>query len=195
MTEAELDQRLASGGLKLAFDTNALVGFKRLVGVATQAAKLNARLQAAARPPVALAVSALAHAEVLFDLKQNFREQFTLERILDSLKSKGVEVLRFEPRHAATTGALLGRSFPDSSSWRAAKKRRCLGCLGLKRDARVPGSGKTCGATVDWFIGGHAVAEDAVLVSDDGGVEFRGLDRVSLSALERALARALGEAP
>jgi len=41
----------------------------------------------------------------------------------------------------------------------------------------MPGSGKKCGATVDWLIAGYAYAESCLLVTDDKGEEFQGILR------------------
>jgi hypothetical protein len=52
-----------------------------------------------------------------------------------------------------------------------------LQCLGLPRDQIVPGSGRQCGATVDWLVAGHADAEHLVLVTDDTDPEFEQVRR------------------
>jgi hypothetical protein len=66
--------------------------------------------------------------------------------------------------------------------------------LGLPAStAPVPGSGRTCGATVDWHIGGHARAEGCILVTDDSGPELSGLiECVALDTLEGAIDRLAG---
>lgn len=59
----------------------------------------------------------------------------------------------------------------------------------------TPGTGQSCGATVDWLIGGHARAEGCILVTGDKGHEFRGIvEQVKLDVLEEALRGLLAEA-
>lgn len=194
MTPHDMAGRLRAGGAALAFDTNALFGERSLFGVCNSVAQYNERLAERALPPLRLVVSAVAHAEKLFDLKQQFRDRFDAGVILRGLARKGLAVTAFETRHALETAARLGERCPDSAAWREAKRRRCLHCLGLDAATATPGSGKECGATVDWLVGGHARAEGAILVTDDKGPEFQGIvERVKLDVLEEALRGLLAE--
>ncbi len=196
MTGEEIGSRLAEGALVLAFDTNAVYRDRRLNGLCERIARYNLRLLADGRPRVRLVISAVAYAEKLFDLKQRWRGAFDLEAILSGLRSKGIEVQPFDARHALETASRLGERYPDDAAWQRAKRDRCLSCLGLpKATTPAPGSGRTCGATVDWHIGGHARAEGCVLVTDDNDPELGGLiERVSLDTLEAAVRGLLGEA-
>ncbi len=194
MTPEEIAGRLRAGGAALAFDTNALFGERSLFGVCNSVAQYNERLAGRAQSPVRLMVSAVAHAERAFDLKQQFRDRFDGDVILRGLARKGLIVKPFDPTHALETGARIGERHTDSAAWREAKRRRCLHCLGLATGTTTPGNGQGCGATVDWLIGGHARAEGAILVTDDTGPEFAGIsEKVRLDVLEEALRALLGE--
>lgn len=188
MTEGEVAERLRAGGVAFAFDTNALFGAPRLFGVCAAVSQHNERLRLTSLQPIRLTVSAIAHAEKLFDLKQKYRDKFDPDVILEGLRSKGVHVEPFESRHALETAQRLGERYKDTKDWHEAKRLRCVRALGLPTDTKTPGTGKGCGATVDWLIGGHARAARCVLVTDDTGPEFVGLvDRVKLEVLEAAL--------
>jgi hypothetical protein len=196
VTADELAARLREGAVTLAFDTNAVYRDRRLNELCDRIARHNLRLAAEGRAPVRLVISAVAYAEKLFDLKQRWRGTFNLDVILDGLRSKGIEVQPFDARHALETAARLGERYPNDAAWQRAKRDRCLSCLGLSPSAaEAPGTGRTCGATVDWLVGGHARAEGCMLVTDDTDPELGGLlDRVGLETLAAAL-RLLSEAP
>ncbi|HSN97892.1 MAG TPA: hypothetical protein VLS89_06325 [Candidatus Nanopelagicales bacterium] len=196
MTGDEIAARLRGGAVVLAFDTNAVHADKRLIALCNLVSRHNIRLTGEGRAPVRLVISTVAYAEKLFDLKQRWRGAFDIGAILEGLRSKGIEVQPFDARHALETAARLGERYPDDAAWQRAKRDRCLHCLGLPPGAaQAPGTGRTCGATVDWLIGGHARAEGCVLVTDDQDPELSGtLERVGLDALEAALRKLAGEA-
>lgn len=195
MTRDALAARLRTGGVALAFDTNAIWSRDRLTKLCDAIKRHNEHVEAAGRARVRLLVSTIAHAEKLFDLKQQWRERFDLTVILHGLKSLGLDVQAFEAKHALETAERLGEQYGDDSAWRRAKRARCLHCLGLPPDTpAAEGTGRTCGATVDWLIGGHARAEGCVLVTDDNDLELGGLiERVGLRTLEEALQEVLSE--
>lgn len=139
-----------------------------------------------------LIVCTVAHAEKLFDLKQKYRDTFDMSVILAQLESKGVQVEPFSALNAVAVAERLGSAYPDSRTWHQAKKKRCLGCVGLPLTTPAPGTGRRCGATVDWLIGGHALASGCLLVTDDTGAEFKGLERVRLDSLVAALRQLVG---
>lgn len=196
MTGDEIAARLREGAVVLAFDTNAVYRDRRLMALCNLVTGHNRRLAAGGRAPVRLVISTVAYAEKLFDLKQRWKGAFDIDVILEGLRSKGIEVQPFDARHAVETAARLGERYPDDAAWQRAKRGRCLHCLGLPPGAaQAQGTGRTCGATVDWLIGGHARAEGGVLVTDDQDPELSGeLERVGLDALEAALRRLSGEA-
>lgn len=196
MNEDEIAGRLRTGGLKLAFDTNAIEADKRRDAVCDSVAQWNAKLAARSLLPVHLVVCAVVHHEKVFHLKRRFGDKFNPSIIVTGLKSKGLATEAYDAQHAMETGAWIGERYPTSSDWHRAKKERSLRSVGLDPiKVEAPGTGKECGATVDWLIIGHARAEGCVLVSDDTGPEFAGLvDRVKLGTLEAALQKLVSEA-
>lgn len=131
----------------------------------------------------------------MFHLKRQFGEKFNPHIIVKALKSRGWQIDPYEIRHALATGEWIGNRYPTESAWHLAKKERSLRSLGLDPSkVEVEGTGRSCGATVDWLIIGHARAEGCVLVSDDMGPEFAGLvERVKLATLETALQKLMSE--
>lgn len=196
MTEDEIAERLQAGGLKLAFDTNAVEGDSRRDAICDNVKQWNARLAERSLAPVFLVVCAVVHHEKVFHLKQRLRDTFKPSVIIDGLKEMGIITEPYDAQHAMETGAWIGERYPTPNDWYRAKKERSLRSLGLDPiTTKVPASGKGCGATVDWLIIGHARAEGYVLVSDDMGPEFAELvERVKLGTLERALAKLVREA-
>lgn len=194
MTPQEIEARLRPGDVALAFDTNALFGEGSLFAVCSDVARHNEHLASRGLPSVRLVISAIAHTEKLFDLKQEFQDRFDGGKILRGLARKGLEVEPFGADHAIATAQRLGERHTTTAAWHQTKRRRCLQCLGLPTEMPTPGNGQGCGATVDWLIGGHARAAGCVLVTNDTGPEFAGLaDRVELDVLEAALQTILRE--
>jgi hypothetical protein len=193
VNEADIVERLRQGGLRLAFDTNALVADQKFTDLCNDVSRWNVRLEAVGRPIVQLIVCTVAHVEKLFDLKQRFKGTFDMDVILAKLESKGVQVEPFSAAHALEVAVRLGRSYPDGQAWHQAKKERCLGCVGLPLTTPAPGTGGSCGATVDWLIGGHAHASGCILVTDDKGPEFKGIERVGIDRLVAALQQLVGK--
>ncbi len=192
MNDADIEERLRQGGLRLAFDTNALTADRKFKDLCNDVSRWNLMLEAQARPKVQLVVCTVAHIEKLFDLKQRFRGIFDLDVILAGLHSKGVEIEPFSALHALETAVRLGEAHPDSEAWHQAKKKRCMECVGLPLTTHAPGTGSHCGATVDWLIGGHARASGCLLITNDQGPEFKGLERIKLDRLVTALRHLLG---
>lgn len=195
MTQDEIAMRLRLGGLALAFDTNAIYFDRKFIKLCNAIKLYNERLAEQSRQAVRLLVCAVAHAEKLFDLKQHYRDRFDDRVILDGLRSKGLEIHSFDARHALETAIRLGERYADEAEWHHAKKERCIRCVGLDpAKVSAPGTGRRCGATVDWLIGAHARAEGCVLVTDETGPEFAGItERVKLETLEAAVHQVLAE--
>lgn len=189
MTPDEIAARLRGGGVKLAFDTNALYSEHALGEVCNNVSRWNDRLAALGHGAVELIICTVAHAEKLFDLKQQFRGRFSRDVILRGLARKGLRIEAFDIEHALETARRLGERYPDTDAWHRAKRDLCMQCLGLHSSkVQPPGSGRTCGATVDWLIGAHACREGCLLVTADTDVAFSGLtDRVKLDNLRAAL--------
>lgn len=196
MTEDEIAERLHAGGLKLAFDTNAIEDDPRTSRLRNDVVQWSSTLASRDLAQVRLIACAVVHHEKVFHLKRQFGERFNPDVIVKALKSRGWQIDPYDIRHALATGEWIGARYPTESTWHLAKKERSLRSLGLDPSKdQVPGSGKGCGATVDWLIIGHARAEGCVLVSDDMGPELLGLvERVKLGTLESALRKLVSEA-
>jgi predicted nucleic acid-binding protein len=181
-----LEQRIEAGGAILALDTNALTGFQRLADLCNHVNLLRA-------PPdpldIRLCVPSVVHMEVLFDLQQHYGSTFDAKQVLDGLLTKGLEIKPFAEKHAEQAAARLAANFPQPADWHASKRKRCIQCLGLRENHIQPlGSGKRCGATVDWLIAAHAAQEGWILVTNDDGPEFVGLHlKMTLEHLEQCL--------
>ncbi|MFS8066765.1 MAG: hypothetical protein ACMG6S_10370 [Byssovorax sp.] len=194
MTEDEITERLQAGGLKLAFDTNAVEDDPRTSRLRNKIEQWNATLASRKLARVRLIACALVHHEKVFHLKQEWGHKFNPNIIVKALKARGWQIDPYEMRHALATGEWIGNAYPTESAWHLAKKEHSLRSLGLDK-LEVAGTGRRCGTTVDWLIIGHARAEGCVLVSDDMGPEFAGLvERVKLETLERALEKLASEA-
>lgn len=194
MTPEEVAARARAGGVTFAFDTNALFGEKPLIAICNAVARYNERLIARGLAPLRLLVCAVAHAEKVFDLKQQFKGTFDIDVIVCGLQRKGLFIQPFNVDHALETAVRLGERYATTADWRAAKRERCLKCLALPPKTPTPGSGQHCGATIDWLIGGHARSEGALLVTDDTGPEFMGLtEHLKLTTLKIAIEQLLAE--
>lgn len=181
------EDKIEAGGAVLALDTNALIGFRRLAGLCN---RVNLLRQAPSPLEIQLSVPAVVHMEVLFDLRQHHGEGFDADGVLRGLFEKGLRIEPFGEAHAQHAAARLAANFPQTSDWHAAKRKRCLACVGLReQDVRSAASGKRCGATVDWVIAAHAAQEGWILVTSDTGPEFAGLElKMTLDRLEQVLA-------
>ena len=187
MTDIEVLLRLSGSEVRLAFDTSAVFADAPFLTVCALVARLNALRSE--ENPIRLAICAAAHAEKLFDLKQEKKELFNEAAVMKILERKGVSVLPFDRQHARRLAELLGERYPDTKAWRAAKRQRYIETLGIQNmQEQIPGSGRACSATVDWLIAAHAIEESCLLVTEDGGPEFRGvIERVKMASLKKAL--------
>lgn len=94
------------------------------------------------------------------------------------MNRKHINIAPYERRHAQAVVQLIGEQFPSNEQWQTFKRQSCINCLGLNEvNIPIPGSGKKCGATVDWLIAGYAYAEDCLLITDDKGKEFKGIKK------------------
>ncbi len=183
------EERIAAGGAVLALDTNALSGFRRLAGVCN---RVNLLRTASSPLDIHLCVPSVVHMELLFDLWQTHGADFDAKVVLQGLLDKGLTIAQFDEEHAEHAALRLAKSFPEKADWHAAKRRRCIQCLGLglsDADASLLASKKKpCGATIDWVIAAHAAHEGWILVTSDKGPEFAGLElKMSLEQLEQVL--------
>jgi hypothetical protein len=135
--------------------------------------------------------------EKLQDMKQRYLNKFDPGKIRDFMLSKGVEIVPFSQHHAEHLSSLLSERYPSSDQWHAFKRDRCLRCLGLPEETtQAKGTGRSCGATVDWLIAGQADAERWLLITSDNDPEFATIRRTSMDTLLLAAEQFLrGPAP
>ncbi|MEK8018362.1 MAG: hypothetical protein VSS75_015950 [Candidatus Parabeggiatoa sp.] len=193
MNQHEVYNLLCRGELTMAFDTNALFSNKRFRSLCNG---INRLKDCDKQYQFNLVVPAPAHAEKLHDLKQAYRDHYDFNEVIKGLTDKGIRIASFEPHHADIVADLVGEQFPTTQTWRTFKRDRCIACLGLNKDqiTLIQGSGKTCGATVDWLIAGYAKAENCLLVTGDTREEFKNIMKTTLEHLEAAVEQLLQEA-
>jgi hypothetical protein len=201
MNKNDILNLLRQGILAIAFDTNALFGDKRFKRLCTSINRIN-RLDD--KYQLKLVVPAPAHAEKLRQIKQHLKKQdkkYSHEFVLKNLTDLGIHIAPFEPWHAEKVADLFHKQFPTEDDWNQYKLKRCLDCIGincLKRcldclelsfvEEFIESTGQTCSATVDWLIAGYAYAENCLLVTDDTGKEFKGIEKkTTFDELEAAV--------
>lgn len=197
MTPEEIATKLRQGGQRLAFDTNAMWNLSRFMRLCTSLQRLNYQLEGVERKSHELIVCTVAHTEVLMDLKQEYQDRFDHQVILEGIKAKQLVIHDFTAEHALSTAEHLGKRYADGAAWKEAKKRRYMESLGMNPNVdKVPSSGSSCSATIDWLIVGHARGERCILVTNERGIEFKGvIDRVPRDMLENAVQQILSEFP
>jgi mono/diheme cytochrome c family protein len=185
---AAVEDRVREGGVVLAFDTNAMSAHRKLIDLCNTANQLRV---GPSPLDLRLYAPALAHAEMVLHLRhEQIRRGRTYDPLVvrQGLEDKGLEVMSFEVHHAEEVAALLAQRFGDPAAWKAAKRARCVSCLGLTKAQGEAAPGQSCAATVDWLIAGQALKEGWILVTGDKGPEFRGLDaKIELDALAALL--------
>jgi len=191
MNKKQVYQLLRSDNLTIAFDTNAVHEPSRFLSLCDNINRLNEACQC----QIHLVVSAIVHTETLFDLKQKYHELYDIDDISRVLNRKRINIVPFERCHAQAVAQLIGQQFITNQQWYRFKRQSCINCLGINiANIPTPGSGKKCGATVDWLIAGYAYAESCLLVTDDKGEEFQGIEKkTTLKDLESAVEQLLIE--
>ncbi len=182
MPAVDLDGLLRAGG-ELVLDTNALHG-NTLLRLVDAVNLLNED-----RPPearVRLVVPTLVYAERQAQERARRGPTFDPERVARMLRGKGFGPdgdHRFEPFDLPQAEAHAHRV--GDGDWQARKARALAQALRVP----VPDPPPRVPATVDWFIGAHALGPGRVLISNDEGAEhtLEDLRRVRVDALEAAL--------
>ncbi len=184
---SDIYQRLAQPqDIALAFDTNILVSSRRFFKLCEQAQQINKALGHSAQ--IRLYVPAAAHAERLFDLAQSKSDEYDLTYVYDRLTDYGIMISDFTQADAEHCAELLGQRYQTPRQWHAFKKGRCLSCLGLPTNDEVAGTGQRCGAPIDWLIVAQASCREMILVTEDTGPEFDGLqNRAPFAEVQEAL--------
>ncbi len=187
MNQNEVYDLLKTCYLTMVFDTNALFSNQRFIKLCNN---INRIKDCDNKYQFNLVVPAPAHAEKLHDLKQQYQEHYNSKEIMKGLTDKGISIASFEAHHADVVANLVGQQFPTTQAWRRFKRNRCLACLGLNTNTLTSiaqGSGKTCGATIDWLIAAYAEADGCLLVTGDTREEFKDIRKTTLEDLEAAV--------
>ncbi|MCK6574385.1 hypothetical protein L6V77_25160 [Myxococcota bacterium] len=174
--------RIRPGSVRLLFDTSGIrIADPVLRRITERTAIWNEHLRHAGRAPITLAVSALAHAERIAQVRRRVGSAFNHERLYAGLLvSKGIAVAAFDEDAAVATAEALVRRFPTNEAWQAAKRPAPDG---------VPTH--RVSATVDWFIAGHASPSHTIACVGDAGTEWAHIVRCTAQTLDAALGRLL----
>lgn len=190
MDAQAVSERLRAGVIVL-FDTNAVYSVPRMFEVADGVNRLRER---GAVGVVESLIPALVHAEKLTQLrhlKLSKGELWDPTVPTKSLEMKGFRVLSFDVPHAEQHARRIADRYSTREDWGRAKLEAVTRRLAVDPPE---GASNTAPTTVDWLIAAQAESEGVVLVSDDKGIEFEGVERVSLATLEKAIDHLLGEA-
>lgn len=190
MTPDELELHLR-GGACLALDTNVMFGFRELKKLHSLVRSVNRTLNPI---EIRLVIPALVHAEMLHDLRCYLAERGECYRAEVVAKEVLVEIVAFKAEDGDGVSEHIFQRYSTSAQWRAAKRHNAISHLGLLAKADQI-QGTNVPATVDWFIAGHARQHRWLMVTDDHGPEFEGLERVSRATLTTALERLASPGP
>src|SRR4051812_17745693 len=119
---ASTEDRIRSGGVALAFDTNAMSAHRRLIALCNVVNRLR---QGPLPLGLRLVAPAIAHAEMVLHIRHDQVQKgrsYDPEIVRRGLEDKGLEVVTFEARHAEEVAELLAREFADPEAWRKAKR-------------------------------------------------------------------------
>lgn len=151
----ELEQKLRAGGCVLYFDTNEIRGkYANEVKAFNNFCRQVKRLQMRDEKAPTVRVFAVNHFEMMHQLRRT-RANFDESVITASLQTLEITVVPLDLASANECAKYLHGWFPTDEQWSHAKK---------------PANDK---ATIDWLISTHVCAADAILVTSDGGNEFR----------------------
>lgn len=188
---AKIEALLRKGGAVIAFDTNALSGHNRLYRLCDLFLRLREEPHSL---EVELVSPAVAHEEQMLHIwhQQNrLGRTFDIDRVHKALEDKTIAVRDFDANAAEAVAEFLAKRYPDSESWRLAKKE-----LIRRRSGLVDLPGEHFAATVDWLIAGQAAGNSWILVTDDKGPEFAEvLLKIDYASLETLLEKMLAENP
>jgi hypothetical protein len=174
---------IRAGGAVLAFDTNAVLGYKTednrkwaVFGRFLDLCDDMNQIGADARSPlnVEIVVPALVRMEGVRRLRVSLRErEFDAESVKSGLRGRA-RVVAFDEDSAIDASGTLHQWFDTDEKWQQVKRERCLEA----RDLTATNSSKACGlATIDWAIAAESEAKGWILVTEDGGLEFRHVSR------------------
>lgn len=192
---ASVEELIRHGGVRLAFDTNALSSHNRFFDVCNLANRLRA---SSPLLDLQLIVPAVVHGEHLLHIRHEIHAKgkaFDGGLVQKDLERKGLQIAAFGSEDAENTAEFIAGQFTEDAAWQTAKRNFAGRQLGLTSGQLEAAQGKKLSATVDWLIAGQTAANPQwILVTNDQGLEFEALSRkVTLEGLEAALGRLLGE--
>ncbi len=198
MMDSDVYRQIQAGDVTLAFDTGVITrsGF---LPFCDQVNRINAKREGGGLPSrVQLCVPAAAYTERLFDLAQEYGDEYSIDLVRDILNRFHITVPAFTIQDAEHCAELLGQRYKTPADWYAFKRKRCLECMGLppQHHSLAQGSGQKCGAPNDWLIIAQASRGNMILVMDDKGRggEYDLVERVARSGdVRAALDQVLGE--
>ena len=161
------EERIQAGGVTLVFDA---------ANVSTATLFRLAKAALSSGVEVRCVVPATAHLEKLFDTRQKKGAEYRAAIVRAALEDAGVEVLSLDAGQAELAAERLYGWFPDNESWQQAKRAR-IGKIGNVGAAP---------ATIDWVTAAMCPNE-AIVITDDRGQEFRGCERMGSEELRVAL--------
>ncbi len=184
MTPSEFASELAAATaqrpLILTLDTNAVFEDKLI----TLADHLSIWADAYRRSgAVKLRLNPLVFVERNVQERRKRKESFDPDTVRTWLASKDIEVPPFDLETADHASATLVTWHATKDDWKRAKWERVCELYGGSSATKSP-PGRQISATVDWFIAA-AIERDAVLVTDDTGVEFKKVERRVTYAVAR----------
>lgn len=179
MTPSDFADALAAATaerpLTLTLDTNAVFG-KKLIELMEQINQWGAALDRVGAIRVRLNPLVFVERNVHERREQlKKKKAFEPRKVREWLESKDIEVPPFDLETADRASATLVTWHATKDDWKRAKWERVCELYGGTSAATSP-PGRQISATVDWFIAA-AIERDAVLVTDDTGVEFRNVER------------------
>lgn len=192
MLAIEAVEVLLKGGVTVSVDTNKANSTRLMKDLSDAISRLNeAWAISAAGVRVTLVVSAIAFAELLLDHHQSSNSPFNFKLIDRFLASTGIGIegfLDLDARHFAhRVWQLVG----DDEAWQRAKINNCFAELRLSaRKEELLHPKARCSATLDWLIASQAEGREWLLVTEDRGDEFQGVERITtFETLKAALDR------
>lgn len=188
--------------LTFVFDTNAIWSQKKFKDLVEKAERINQSLLEPQR--IRFQVPSLCVGEKLLHLSRCVRDRYDPELFfngLQELPARTVGILDYSRADAVQFVRIFQADYDDPSQWYALKRDWYLERLTLsahrleeKGIALARDVGKRCSLTIDWFIRAHVEAPDHWLVTNDGGPEYKSLERrLTLRDLDQLISTRLDE--
>lgn len=151
-------------------DTNVLWKPKKLAQLASTARRHNHGIE----------IPALVHAERVAQLRRKKGADFDPAIIEAFIKTHKLKVTPFDKEVAERCARSLAERYSSREEWHDARRKRCE----TRFQVAQSDAGRSCPATIDWYLAASYSAAEYVFVTGDGRSEFEGMQTVSL---DRAL--------